>query len=199
MEAIKYVLVGVLTSSAVVGLFVFIVRKFIEARLKFYFDSSLQEIKRRHQIELSELRELISVKTESQKETSKEKYAAYKELSNIGYRCQNLARDMSRSSELLSSESVRDEFRLLTQSLEHALFNWRIILYGEIFDLLHVLKEYLVAFRVLCDYAGNRETDIGRNELLHKYQDIDASWNALIKRLQEEHASTVAYNSTPNK
>lgn len=184
----------ILISTTLFALIAFIARRFIENKLKNYFDQLIENVRHEHEVQVLNLQTRLDSALSNMKQWSSEKFDAFKEASSLGYRCRNLARDLCEEEKVRNSRAVMSEFSSLVDDYDNCLTNRRLVLYGETWETLHILKRQLRRYRNLVEVEVG-EGDSNERILIDKYREIDTTWLTAINLIQQDFGEncTVAW------
>jgi len=206
-EIIPYAITG-LVSTSVGAVIAYVLKRVAEGRIRYYFDSKVEEIRHRHEEEKSALKsyfdkELEDIKHEHQKEISvlksrletlvnqesdlyKAKLQAYTELSAVVYRCRLAAKRAGEKAASGKSESELTELQKEHRALHEALKAHIVLVDGARFDRIHGFKDDIGVLATYLAISGNEGVDRGRmlGLIAAKCRTIDDAYRLIVDDLQ---------------
>lgn len=167
MTILKEILIAVLSSSVVLTIFVFALKKYIEHLISYEFDKKLQ-------ITSIDIRNLGKLK-ESLLDTH---LAIYPEISELVYRLRNIMREGLEKSAAYEWDT---DLRQLVLHLSENLYKYRLFLPDDIFDQLHEFKHIVQDALLLVDTRTRQNHIFNKNE----YREAIGHFRAKYKRAEE--------------
>jgi len=182
VELAKTIIVSLLTSTAVAGFLVFMVKQYVEKRIKLRFDKELERVKTE-----------LSMAAARDQEMLRREFDIYPSLSEQVYRARNCARDVY---EHFGNwyQSLEEAYVGSVQTLTEQLFRYRLFLEEETFARVHKYKTDLSAFYAVFAEA-KRKLDGGdaegaeklmRNHLRQLWTAVDRQHAEIIELLRNK-------------
>lgn len=184
MEFIKELIVNLIGSSFILGLFLFITKKYFEKWISAEFD-------RRAKISSSRIDQAFKVSGNIlEKETG-----IYPEILEVTYRLRNIMRDgLTRS----HAYDWNPELKPLCAHLTENLFKYRLFISEEIFDALHRFKQITQDALIFYDVQTRDEklfdTEEYRRKLEEfrpKYKEADELYALILKLIRQKLNSVI--------
>jgi hypothetical protein len=144
-DAVYSFSISVLTSGAVSAIVTYILKPYLEGRIKHHFQIEIEDIKSKHEVDIQKLKSNLAASSDLLHEIMGRRYLAYPGLVEMVYRTRNIARVISSSA--LPMDSLVEEIETLAQQLEERIFHFRIDLERDgVFLALHGYKNTLKTF-----------------------------------------------------
>ena len=171
MTILKEILIAVLSSSVVLTVFVFALKKYLEHLISYEFDKKLK-------ITSIDIRNLGKLK-----ETLLDTHLAiYPEISELVYRLRNIMREGLNKSAAYKWDA---NLRPLALHLSENLYKYRLFLPEDIFDQLHEFKNITQDALLLVDTMTRQDQIFNKN----KYREAIGQFGAKYTRAEELYQS----------
>ena len=179
MSFVKEVVTSLISSSIILGLFLFIVKKYFDKLLSTEFDI---RSKRAHS-KIDQAFKVAGIMIEKE-------VGVYPEILEITYRLRNIIREGFKES---LAYKWSPDFRPLCAHLTENLYNYRLLLSEEIFKALHDFKQIAQDVLMFCDIQTRQENIFDRDgyqkkirEFEPKYRKLDELYNLIEEKIREK-------------
>ena len=199
---INAILSTIFTSTAISGLIAFVLKTYLENKIKNKFEKEKEQLLHSYEIEIEKLRHQFAIELQRveanlniiadiNKEIVERRFNEYPSLVELVYRARNMARDITNNPE--SSFSLCSEFIARAKELEDLLYKYRIDLERDkVFIEIHRYKNLLKNFGMLLEDAifYREKGDAPRvreyvAQIHNYYQDIEQFHKPIIERLSK--------------
>ena len=185
-DLLKSIFAAALTSVSVFAVLAFLGKNYATELLKSLFAQQLESQKHEHQKEIENLKVLLNTAQHARTRVSDDQVEAFRLLSDLVYRCRNIARDLLHSSEARRSRAVVDEFGQLVDALVETVFRFRLVYDDSLFDMLHKFKDDAKTFEMASELIANEVVDESQvlEGMTAIFDRMDSQYPALIEEFR---------------
>lgn len=178
-EFVDKLIVPVISSSAILGIFVFFIKRYLDRYIVAHFN----RLERDRQID-------YNLKTRTSEFVLDNQLGMYAEVVEIIYRLRN---EIKQNLKKDNAYEWNPDFHLMVGHLTENMFRYRIFLSNEIFENLHQFKQIAQDGLVLYDTYTRPENVSDNSEYLKqrdrysvKAEHIDALYNTIVSYVQDK-------------
>jgi hypothetical protein len=189
MDILNSIITALLTSAVVSSAISFLLKTWLEARLKHQFELQLEKQRHSYEIELEKIKNELAIRAVTTHELTERRLSAYPKFVELAYRIRNMAREIVNVEN--TSPVLFDELRARARELENNLYAYRMDLERDsIFIPVHTYKNAARTFNRMAE-DRNHYLSRGEIELAHEvygqmcslFAEIESQHKPIIERL----------------